>query len=324
MLSWLKGKPKRGGVASVCLGTEGFSLVHLVRGDSERPRLELSVYVDGLQHADLQRGLGEAVRIHGLQGVPCSAVLRPDVYSLRQIDTPPVEPEEMRDAARWSVKDLIDFPAEDAVIDIFHVPAAESARKKRLYVVAAPSSLIRETSQLIESSGLSLTTIDITELVLRNITQLLVEDEGGVAFMSLAAGEGMLTITRQGSLYLARRLHSEPELIAEEADGDPAVSKPAFSAEAEQMLEGLLLQLQRSFDYYEHQLEQGPVTALFLAPLEISLSAVRDYLEGQLSVPVDILDLNKLLDCEQDLSPGLQADCLTAIGGALREEGGPD
>ena len=87
-----------------------------------------------------------------------------------------------------------------------------------------------------------------------------------------------------------------------------------------QILKSLLLETQRSIDYYEHQLEQGPVSALVLVPLEIPVSGLRRYLASHLSVDVSVLELNGVLKSNQSLTPALQARCLTAIGAALRRE----
>lgn len=320
MLSLLKRRSKTDGITSVYLEPAGFSLAHATRDATDSPRLEFCMYGDCSGPSQVARALAAAVRENGLVGTRCVGLLRPELYSLRQIDAPPVEADEMREAARWSVKDLIDFPAEDAAIDVFGVPSGGPAREKRIYVVATPSAVVKDAVDLIESSGLWPTAIDITELALRNVAALLPEDQRGVALMFLSAGAGVLTITHRGSLYLARRLHSELELLAESVAYESGEAKPDLSEEAEQILKSLLLETQRSIDYYEHQLEQGPVSALVLVPLEIPVSGLRRYLATHLSVDVSVLELNGVLKSNQSLTPALQARCLTAIGAALRRE----
>ena len=320
MLSLLKRKPIPGGLTAVVLDQGGFSLARIDRDHSGKPILELSLFKECSSRAELGRSLTAAVRSNGLHGAPCIAVLRPAMYSLRQIEAPAVQPEEMQEAARWSVKDLIDFPAEDAVIDIFDVPKAGSSREHRIYVVATRSSTVEETADLIHGSGLSLKAIDVAELAFRNLAALLPEDHGGVATMYLGNEAGVLTITRRGSLYLARRLHADPDLLAEGESYEPGAIKPEQSEEAEQMTKSLLLETQRSLDYYEHQLELGQVTTLILVPLETPLAGLRRFLAANRSVDVSVLDLSGILRASEDLSQPFQTRCLMAIGGALREE----
>lgn len=318
VLSLFKRKPKTGGITGVCVDETGFSLAHVVRDAAGTPQLELALHEACPIPGDTSRALAAAVRKHGLQGSPCVGLLKPDAYSLRQIDAPPVSDDEVRDAARWSVKDLIDFPAEDAVIDVFDVPASSSSREKRIYVVATPKAVVQEAVDLIEGSGLALTAIEISELALRNVAMLLPENERGMALIYLSDNSGVLTITQGDSLYLARRLHSELDVLTEGGSHESVFEKPELSDEAEQLVKSLLLETQRSLDYYEHQLEQGAVSALVLFPTEVPLSGLRSYLAQNLSVEVSVLELNGILKSKESLPHWLQARCLTTIGAALR------
>jgi hypothetical protein len=45
-----------------------------------------------------------------------------------------------------------------------------------------------------------------------------------------------------------------------------------------------------------------------------------DYLKANLSLDVIMMDLTKLMECEVDLRPELQATCLAVLGAALRQE----
>ncbi len=320
LLSLFKRRPMADGITSVLLDQRKFCLTRVVRDESGKPSLELCLFEECSSRAELERALTAAVRANGLQGAPCVCLLAPELYSLRQIDTPAVQLEEMREAARWSIKDLIDFPAEEAVIDIFDVPTSDTTRGKRIYVVATPASVIREVVDVVEASGLSLFAIDIGELALRNVAALLPEDQQGMALMYMSSEAGVLTITQRGSLFLARRLHSDLELLAESTEYEPGAAKPDQSEEAQHLTKSLLLETQRSLDYYEHQLEQGPVSALILVPLEIPLAGLRRYLATNLTVDVSVLDLNGVLRADHHLPQLLQARCMTAIGAALRTQ----
>jgi hypothetical protein len=62
------------------------------------------------------------------------------------------------------------------------------------------------------------------------------------------------------------------------------------------------------------------VSGLVVAPLEENIPGLLGYLGGNLGVPVRLLDLNALMECEETLSDQQQSQCLFAIGAALREE----
>ncbi len=307
------------GITSIAFGCDGFALAHVISKGGERPRLEVSEYHTCPERDELEQTLGFALKANGLEGSKCVCLPRPGVYSLRQIEAPPVKGDELREAARWSIKDLVDFNIEDAVVDVFEVPQSEASdRPQRVYVVAANRPLIDETVTLIRRVGLKLEAIDILELALRNVSALLPQDEAGVALMYLGPDVSLLTITRAGSLYLARNIDADLEVLSTNPAFDPDDQKPDDFEEAGMMRDGLLLEAQRSLDYYEHQLGQQPVSTFFLAPTETPVSELRNHLGENLLVTVTSLDLHQLFDCKQPLPQKIQARVLPAIGAALR------
>lgn len=302
------------GVTAVGLHPEGFGLVHMVFEPGARPRLELSEFVSCDEPRALRRELEALVKEHGLVRSRCVCVPWVDRYTLRQIDAPNVEPEELRDAARWSVKDLVDFDIENAIIDVFDIPEPENSTAScasRIYVVAAPKSAVEETARTIESAGLRVKAMDIVELALRNVAALLPHDEHGVGLLFLAPGLGLLTVTRRKLLYLARTIDIDVDQID--------VKLAAAEAAEDDDLMSLRREVQRSVDYYERQFAQDPMSVLFVAPLANPTPALTQYLAEHLSVEVRPLDLNQLVRCEEGIDEALQARCLTAVGGALRE-----
>ncbi|MCW8917275.1 MAG: pilus assembly protein PilM [Gammaproteobacteria bacterium] len=263
-----------------------------------------------------------------LEASACVSVAPQDSFSLLLVESPVVEAAELKAAVRWRIKDLIDFHVDDAIIDVFDIPGQkERGRPKLMYVVASRTSTVQQQIDLLEGAGLNLTAIDIPELALRNIAALLPEDKSGVATLYIGRRKGMLVITRDRTLYLSRRidlgleqlmghLHAptdEEELLL---DGE----EPSMPAALRQAFDNIVLEVQRSLDYYESHFSLPPVSGLVVAPMEEGIPGMMGYLGGNLGVPVRLLDLNALLECEENLSDQLQAQCLFAIGAALREE----
>ena len=71
---------------------------------------------------DVAPALAKLVKDLKLEGTQCIVVLNPKDYSLQLIEAPNVEPDELRSAVRWKIKDLLDMKLEDAAIDVFRVP----------------------------------------------------------------------------------------------------------------------------------------------------------------------------------------------------------
>lgn len=258
----------------------------------------------------------EMVQRHQLQNSSCVAALARGTYSLIQIDKPDVPEEEQRDAVRWQIKDLLDFPAEQAVIDLFD--ASGSGSQAMAFAVAAAEDKIRYVVDVMRGAGLTIKAIDIPELALRNILARTNENERGVALISLWNDSGLITIVRAGELCMARRINfGLQELVA--AGEIEAVEGVEISQAQQDILDGLVLEIQRSLDYYESSVSRQSVAAVLLAPLNAALPGLQSYLDTYLTPDVRELDLSPWLDCSAvDLTQ--QSRCLSAIGAALRSD----
>jgi MSHA biogenesis protein MshI len=264
-----------------------------------------------------------------LEETTCITIAENDMFTLLLVDAPEVEPSELKTAIRWRIKDLIDFHVDDAVIDAFDIPGQiERGRQKLMYVVAARRASVQAHINQLEAEHINLSVMDIPELAMRNIAALLPEDEAGVAMLYLTDEGGLLTMTRERNLYLARRLDiglrqltafsGKEEEIQESSDefvlDDDEVSQPLQRA-----FDTIVLEVQRSLDYYESHFALPQVAGLVVAPLEEPVPGMMSYLASNLGIPVRMLDLNTLLQSDQVLSDEIQSQCLLPIGAALRE-----
>jgi MSHA biogenesis protein MshI len=82
----------------------------------------------------------------------------------------------------------------------------------------------------------------------------------------------------------------------------------------------ILLDIQRSLDYYESHFRQAPIRHLALAPLPTEAPGLFEYLTHHLAMPVHQLDLSGYLETTEGLSASWQAKYFTVIGAALRQE----
>jgi MSHA biogenesis protein MshI len=296
----------------------GFSIAHVIPAAAGRPTLAHCQHVALSSESLIEDALRDAVREAGLQKARAVFVLGPGSYAMRVVDAPQVQPEERRAAARWTMQELVDFDASDAAVDVFEVPAEihREGSAARLFVVAAPGEAVRRCIALARAADLQLTAIDITELALRNVAALHPAEAGGAAAV-LLGNEGLITVSREGALFVARWVN------VTERDVEEAVAKPEGEdvPQLDAALDALVLEVQRSLDYYEHELRQRPVRSLLVAPLEHGTSTLETWLSRNLSLPVEWLDLNRLLITAEPVPANVQRRCLPAVGGALRAEG---
>ena len=248
-----KKKIRRDTVAAICPGSEGVALAE-IRRDKDVPPL-----LDVCRFLPLEPGQSEKSLLHNLAGeyhldrYPCVSLVELGEYSLLMVEAPDVQPDELRAAIRWRIKDLIDFHIDDAVVDVFEVPDTKAAGKnKMMYAVVARSSAVKQRIDALLDADVNLDVIDIPELALRNIAALLPEDAGGVALLYISDYRGLITITRQSTLYLSRRIEKGISALpdmAMQAD-DPDIIEP--------WLDNIIVEIQRSLDYYESHSRQSP------------------------------------------------------------------
>lgn len=297
--------------------SDGVALVHAIEG-APRARIVACEWRECPDPERSDAALAELVREQRLAGTPCVATLPPHQYRLHLVDAPEVEPDEIPAALRWLVKDLIAFPIEDAVVDWFPAPEARArGAHRRIQVVVARAAIVERAVAAVEKSGLALESVDVAELALRNVTACLEEDAQGLALLELRARGGLLATTRSGLLQLARGLEFGLDALLD-AGARSAPAELDLEERGDELLDGLVLEVQRCLDYYESQIGPAPIAQLMVAPLERPAPQLLQHLEKNLNATLHRLDLNERFEAPRPLPEALQARCLAALGAALR------
>ena len=145
MLGWSVKRLQPGWIAIAPTGSDAHA-VHVVWPEGERPALRWAASTDW---ADAASGLRQLRRSLPLQQHRCVAVLQRHQYQLLPMDAPDVPRPDWRDAVRWRLKDMVDFPVEDAGIDLLEIPAEHSQRGRTgLLAAVAPR---RELEALVQA-----------------------------------------------------------------------------------------------------------------------------------------------------------------------------
>lgn len=286
--------------------------------------LNIRYAIDALNSPrDIPGTLAAHLKQLNLAGFPkASLVLAPDLYSLLIIDKPEVADAELKEAVRWKVHEQLEFSAEDACIDVFPLPEGAARGNERLFVAAAERQAVRNVATGVVEAGVNLDSIDITELALRNLAwRRFPQLDQSIAILSSGAHGGLISLSRGDSLYLARRILACP----------PALSQEKWRYVKDQ----LLLQTQRSLDYYQGAMGQVPCKVLVV-------NAQHEYQQDLMGffaeiLPIPVRSLAEVMASETELeivrngsgervnwsapAPAhldALADGLPALGGALR------
>lgn len=303
---------QRGLQVGVYLATDGIAVAEVETSAQARPALRSCRYIDSGQPAERLAQLGKYVRERSLKRHPCTVVLDESSYNLIQMAAPPVQDDELAAALRWSLKDLVDYPVDDAVIDVFRVPVQEH-REAKVYAVVSPRQQIRQSVDIVRKSGLGIDAIEIEQLSLGNIVEQLAGQEKGLAVLHIEREHGSINLYQDSALYLSRKI--DTGLARFEAVQQQGAD---MRTDADLLYEPITLELQRSLDFYESQFAKPSIRRLLVAPRHPLLQSFCDYASGTTGLQVEFLNLGEVYPDTTVLDDQGQTNCLMAIAAASR------
>src|SRR5437764_2874864 len=294
---------------AMVLQRDGIAAASVRRGDG-KPAVVLASFFTGQAGADALEKAGRELHAANYR---CTTVLGGGEYQIMSVEAPNVPHDELKAAMRFRLKDILDFPVDDATFDVVEMPLDQNAAlrpQQSVFAVAAKNGVIKARQALFQKARLALATIDIPEMAQRNVSSMLEPEGRGVAMLSFGEDGGLLTVSWRGELYLSRRIDVT---LAQLLDADHDRKHQAFDK--------ITLELQRSLDHFERQFSFISVAKLVLAPSAIT--GLEDYLSSNLYTRVETLDLGSLFDLAQVpelVKAGAQQRFFVAIGAALRVE----
>lgn len=300
-------KSRRPGWLCLNLHADRVDLSHvLIEG---RPRPEVLLCESFRKEGDDVATLTRLRRELNLDRYRCLTMLKRRDYQMFSVDRPEVPDAEVRAAARWSLKDLLDYPLEAATVDAVGVPAGDGGRKPQMLAIAARNEAVAATVRPFNEADIELIAIDVPELAQRNLAHLLETEGRGLALFGVDEDSATVTFTADGELYQSRRIE---------------VSLGDFENEAgaESLYDRVALELQRSLDHFDRQFRNVALSRVVVSPVPFRDRFV-EYLAANLTLPVEVLDLEQVMDfpgVPELRDPLRQTQCLQLIGAAMRAE----
>jgi MSHA biogenesis protein MshI len=309
-LEFFKPDSRKAGWFCIALGGRGAHFVYIKRAGDHVQVLKCVFYpLEKVTPAALEKIVKE---LHW-SSAHFTTLLAPDEYQILMVDAPNVPVEEMRSAVRYRIKDALNYPVEDATVDVLNIPGNKNAanRPQSLYAIAASNEIIQKRIGLFEKAKIKLSVIDIPEMAQRNIAALYETGGRGLALLTFDSRGGLLTFTCDGELYLSRRLDVTSGQLH---DADETLRQQYFDR--------VELEVQRSLDYFDRQFYQISLNRMLVcAPAETGLVKL---LASTLGLPVEELDLARAMDVsavpELLLDSEFMLEALPGIGAALRHE----
>ncbi len=261
------------------------------------PDILLSSGAVTLNSRELSEVLDELTKEQHWLQINTHLVLPVGTYQMLLTEAPAVGENELASALRWRISDMLSYDAAEAALDAFALPPdAYRGRQSMAYVAACPKPLIHSYEQSFSKLPLQLQRITIAEVAGLHLGQRLVNEQESWALVFISVQDLHICLMQNQQLYLARQAPLGWARLRSEADYDP-----------------LILEIQRSLDYYDSQIGKGTIRQIVISP-HLKAAALADYLDQNLTPSVKVMPLPASL--EGNLS-GAAADELIAIGAAM-------
>lgn len=155
----------------------------------------------------------------GLKGHQVRVMLRPEQHQLLQIDTPAVAPEELRSAARYQIREMLQTHVDDVTLDVMRVGDGQQKGAGHLFVVVVANALVRGILDLGDALNWTVPVIDIQETAQRNLQSALAAREGraeraNAALVLVQGQQALLTISANEELFYSRHFDLPEDFLA--------------------------------------------------------------------------------------------------------------
>jgi len=265
--------------------------------------------------------------------------------AIRRVSVPFMPKKELKEAMRWEAGKFIPFPLEKAVV-VFQVSGEitkEGTKKLDLIVAAAQKEFIDNQLAVIKDAGLKAMGVGIIPHALWHCMQMVPDARKGVtALIDIGSTKISINIIKDNRLQFTREIttagndfteaiqeavtsegaaleFAEAEEIKkeygipgekdiEEAEGHVHLQKVSFAMRP--VLERLLTEINRSFEFYKSQSKEEDVERIFISGGGANLKGLKEYLADQLRIGVE------LLTPFEDMEPALAIATGLALGRA--------
>ena len=294
------------------------------------------------QGTDKVKDFAHRVADLGLGGPGAIAMLTTEQCMLLQIAAPAVPPEELRSAARYQIRDMVDLHIDDLTLDVLRLGDGLEKSAGQLFVVAAANTVIREAMQLAESLEWTVQVIDVQEMAQRNIQSAWAKTAGlaeraTAALVVVNDKQALLTICANEELYYSRRLDLPAGFMAMQWDGGATVAHEAVDAytpvgeyvpdygglptlgaddsnlAVNDRAQRFLVELQRSLDLWDRTWTALPIAGVVVHAGSRSAD-LATWLNHGLGQDVATLDPSALFDNVPELSDEHAMKCLPLLG----------
>lgn len=231
---------------------------------------------------------------------PVCLVIPASHYQLYLVERPNVAENELTAALPFLVAEQLQQPVSELLLDYFQLPDV-GRQVGSLQVVAAEKQWLAPLCKVLQRHDVELQNIQPEEWLVRN---LVLSQGAPQLILSQQPGQELaVLIMQQGKVYFSRKLRGYTRLAHYDLDDLQ-----------NGVLENLMLEIQRSMDYFEGQLRQPPIRDIQLLLPEHVNTALIPFLQQNGFEQVQAINLSGMM---ANLTEEERGDYWLALAGAL-------
>ena len=228
---------------------------------------------------------------------------------LAMLPRPTVPDAELVEAARWQLQGALDYPPEEAVLDVLHLGLDEPPARQQLAVFAVRRSALAQWLAPLTARKIRIEAVEVADCAQRNLAALHPAKGQPVAMLSLREDSIVFSVTRGSEVLISRSFDAASVTAAQGTDAD----------ETGALAERVGLQLQRMLDTLERRsAAMAPAQILVLShPQHSPLLTQCAELTGLRVLPLDLGAMMGPAGREASTAPA-HGDFLHLFGASLR------
>src|SRR5262245_47492503 len=276
-----------------------------------------------------------------------AASLSGNAVIVKKISLPVMSDTELAESIQWEAEQYIPFDIQDVNLDyqiLSDGGGADGKGAMEVLLVAAKKEKIADYTGVIAQAGCVPVIVDVDAFALQNACEVNYGVEPGAVVVLVNAGASAVNInivsgnqslfTRDislgGNAYteaVQRELNLSYDAaeLAKKGQFVDGVSFDEVKPVLHAMTENVLLEIQKTFDFFRATAASDKIERIFLCGGAASVDGFAQALEERFDAPVEMFDPFKKIALETKKSsvqdPGLMSTAAVAVGLALRKAG---
>jgi len=154
---------------------------------------------------DMANALRHLIRQKRIQGARLCGVMDRSEYRVLSVELPDIPQQEWQDAMRWRLKDAVDFPMEDALLDIVAIPNDTQLRRiQNAMAFVTQRTDYARWANLADDAGVRWKALEAPETSLMVLSAAVEKPDQAHALLAFGQSCAILVITYKKTLLMSR------------------------------------------------------------------------------------------------------------------------